>query len=75
MRVRMKATLSGTRDGKDWPPKGSTVDLPADEAQHLLTAGLAAEDDEPAEEHAVPENEPETAVPARRKGGPRAARK
>ncbi|MEU2311172.1 hypothetical protein [Streptomyces albidoflavus] len=75
MRVRMKATLSGTRDGKDWPPKGSTVDLPADEAQHLLAAGLAAEDDEPAEEHAVPENEPETAVPARRKGGPRTARK
>jgi hypothetical protein len=67
MRVRMKATLSGTRDGKDWPPVGGSVDLPDDEAAHLVTAGLAAPDDEqpPVEEATAPPAE--TSTPQRRK--------
>ncbi|MFE5967125.1 hypothetical protein [Streptomyces sp. NPDC056463] len=85
MRVRMKATLSGTRDGEAWPKRGGTVDLPDDEAQHLIKAGVAEETDEPEEgsvaeteetgedsgpieETATPADEPEKAVPARRRG-------
>ncbi|MFG2747246.1 hypothetical protein ACGFY0_45345 [Streptomyces chartreusis] len=71
MRVRMKASLSGTRDGLAWPPAGQTVDLPEEEAAHLVSAGLAAEDQgngtAPAEETATPPDEAETAVPARRR--------
>jgi hypothetical protein len=67
MRVRMKVGLSGTRDGKDWPPVGGSVDLPDDEAAHLVTAGLAAPDDKqpPVEEATAPPAE--TSTPQRRK--------
>ncbi|MFE5630609.1 hypothetical protein [Streptomyces sp. NPDC056543] len=51
MRVRMKATLSGTRDGEAWPKRGGTVNLPDDEAQHLIKAGVAEETDEPGEDN------------------------
>jgi hypothetical protein len=46
--------MSGTRDGRDWPPRGSTVDLPDDEALVLLRGSMA-----------VPAgmDVPETAVP------------
>lgn len=65
MRVRMRATLSGTRDGVDWPKRGGTVDLPADEAAHLIAAGLAEPDGgaEPAEEHATAPDTAAKAVP------------
>ncbi|WP_406398807.1 hypothetical protein [Streptomyces uncialis] len=72
MRVRMRATLSGTRDGVPWPPRGGTVDLPDDEAQHLLRAGLAAEaahDETEIEEATAPA--PETAAPSRRRTAPK----
>ncbi|MFB7364165.1 hypothetical protein [Streptomyces hydrogenans] len=82
MRVLMKATLSGTHDGKPWPERGGHVDLPDDEARHLIRAGLAKESDEEPEqdsaqapdgaetpeETATPSGEPEVAVPARRRG-------
>ncbi|GGY29727.1 hypothetical protein GCM10010363_07730 [Streptomyces omiyaensis] len=88
MRVLMKAALSGTHDGEPWPERGGLVDLPDDEARHLIRAGLAKEsDDEPEqdsapapedpqapadpetlEETATPTDEPETAVPVRRRG-------
>ena len=45
MRVRMNVELSGTRDGQDWPAKGGVVDLPEDQAQHLVAGGLASVDD------------------------------
>ncbi|MER5892282.1 hypothetical protein [Streptomyces sp. NPDC001876] len=73
MRVRMKVTLSGTRDGVDWPPKGEHVDLPKDEAAHMVAAGLATADTESApdvEEATAPE--PETSTPsARRRSQPK----
>lgn len=54
MRVRMKVTVSGTRDGEPWPTKGGEVDLPDDEAKHLLAGGLAEEpDSEPDVEEAT----------------------
>ena len=65
MRVRMKATLSGTRDGAEWPERGGTVDLPDDEAAHLIAAGLAEAGDgaEPREENAKAPDTTEKAVP------------
>lgn len=41
MRVQMKATITGTRNGADWPAVGESVDLPDGEATDLLAAGLA----------------------------------
>jgi len=41
MRVLMCVPISGSRNGADWPPVGGTIDLPADEAEHLCAAGLA----------------------------------
>lgn len=64
----MKVTLSGTRDGKDWPPRGELVDLPDDEAQHMVAAGLAEtakNDAAPVEEATAPKAE--TSTPSRRK--------
>lgn len=42
MRVRMKAEISGTRDGGDWPRPGEILDVSDDEGAHLCAAGLAA---------------------------------
>lgn len=41
MKVTMKATISGTRNGKHWPRHGEVVDLPNAEAADLCAAGLA----------------------------------
>lgn len=68
MKVRMKASISGTRDGQPWPERGSVVDLPTAEAEHLLAAGLAEDaksSDAPAEETATPRATAETATPKR----------
>lgn len=42
MRIRMNVSMSGTRNGEDWPPAGETVDLPTGEAQHLVASGVAS---------------------------------
>lgn len=71
MRVRMKVTVSGTRDGEPWPERGSVVDLPDDEARQLIAGGLAAEPDDspeaeaPVEEATAPPAE--TSTPTGRK--------
>ena len=64
----MRVTISGTRDGVDWPRAGSVVDLPESVAVDLLNAGLAgpAADAEP--ERAVAAGPVEKAVRGRRKG-------
>jgi hypothetical protein len=41
MKVTLIAEISGTRDGVEWPPPGSVVDLPDDEAVALLSSGAA----------------------------------
>lgn len=41
MKVRLKVTISGSRDGKPWPQYGSVVDLPADEAAAMCQTGSA----------------------------------
>lgn len=47
MLIKMRARISGTRDGASWPAIGETIDLPDGEAVDLLNAGLA--EAEPAE--------------------------
>ena len=42
MRVVMRARISGTRNGDEWPAIGAEVDLPDAEAVDLLNAGLAS---------------------------------
>lgn len=45
MLVRMKTDISGLRDGKAWPPRGYTVELPEEEARDLIAADNAVEVD------------------------------
>jgi hypothetical protein len=37
----MKVSLSGTRNGKEWPQRGSVIDLPEDEALSYVRSGMA----------------------------------
>lgn len=55
MKVVMVGEVSGTRDGRDWPPRGSVVDLPEEEAMPLLRGGMARPFVEAAVETAVPD--------------------
>lgn len=41
MKIRMLVQVSGTRNGLDWPARGSVVDLPDDEAQSYVDNGMA----------------------------------
>jgi hypothetical protein len=78
MKVQMIADISGTRNGVDWPQRGGTIDLPDDEAAHLVAAGLAevpngkpkartiAEAD-PAEPEVAGAAEPEVVAPVARR--------
>jgi hypothetical protein len=43
MLVTLKGSVTGTRNGTAWPPRGSTVDLPEDEARGLIASGMGAE--------------------------------
>lgn len=41
MKIRMRATVSGSRDGVPWPGRGEVVDIPDDEAAGYCAIGLA----------------------------------
>lgn len=41
MKIRMKADISGSRNGKPWPRRGGTVEVPDAEGAELCAAGLA----------------------------------
>jgi len=43
MKIVMTGEMSGTRNGEDWPERGTLVDLPEDEAQTLVRNGMARE--------------------------------
>lgn len=61
MRIRMNISMSGTRNGEDWPPAGEVVDLPTGEAQHLVASGIASEvGDDPEVETATAPDTAET---------------
>lgn len=40
-KVKMLVDISGTSNGKTWPKRGETVDLPQSKADDLVAAGLA----------------------------------
>lgn len=68
VKVRLKVSISGTRDGVEWPRAGEVADLPDAVAVDLLSAGLAAPAGEPETERAVVSAPAEKAVRSRRKG-------
>lgn len=41
MRVRMTGTVSGSRNGVDWPARGEELELPDDEGALLCQSGIA----------------------------------
>jgi hypothetical protein len=41
VRVLLLGDISGTRDGQPWPPRGSEIDLPDDEAATLIRGNMA----------------------------------
>jgi hypothetical protein len=41
VRIRMRVDVSGTREGREWPRRGSVIDLPDDEARQYCEAGMA----------------------------------
>lgn len=41
MKIRMKVAVSGSRDGKKWPPIGGVIELPDQEAAQYCASGLA----------------------------------
>ncbi|MFF2405731.1 hypothetical protein [Streptomyces sp. NPDC058092] len=61
MRIRMKQTMSGTRNGEPWPPAGEIADVPTGEAQHLVASGIAEEVGDEDEVQGEPEVETATA--------------
>ncbi|WP_282695492.1 hypothetical protein [Streptomyces sp. CC208A] len=68
MRVRMKVSISGTRDGADWPGKDGEVDLPDEEATQLIRNGAAeAVAVGSVVETATVPDDTETAAPVRRR--------
>lgn len=62
MKIRMKADISGSRNGQPWPRRGVTVEVPDEEGADLCAAGLAepvAKKDAEAVEKAVPPDDAE----------------
>lgn len=70
MKIRMKADISGSRNGKAWPRRGCVVDVPDAEGADLCAAGLAepvgkkdagvetAKQDDDSEKRQEPKQEP-----------------
>ncbi|ASN39002.1 hypothetical protein CGQ24_08225 [Arthrobacter sp. 7749] len=72
--IRMRASLSGSRDGKKWPARGEVLEVPEAEAKQLIAQGIAEAAD--AVETATLEAKAETAtVPAKTVAQVRAAAK
>jgi len=66
VRVTMKAAVSGSRNGQSWPAIGETIDLPDEEAVHLVEAKIAEPAGEDESEKAVVEDDTEKATPRRK---------
>ncbi|QDY64873.1 hypothetical protein FQA45_00290 [Glutamicibacter halophytocola] len=61
--VRMRALISGSRNGKKWPKPGQTIDLPEAEAAQLIAQGIA-EDPAAAETATSAEGAEQAVAPA-----------
>lgn len=73
MNITLIGDVTGTRNGENWPPRGTTVDLPDEEARSLIGAGLAVEAERGAELHPFGAGAPgvaELADEAARAAGP-----
>jgi hypothetical protein len=66
VKVVLNVTMSGSRNGEDWPAKGSVIDLPEAEAVDYLNAGICRKADESAVEIATADA-PEAATSKRTK--------
>ena len=56
MKVKLLVGMSGTRNGEDWPPQGSEMEVSDEEGAQLCSGGLAepvAEKDSDKAEKAV----------------------
>lgn len=73
MRVIMRVTISGARNGQPWPGKGETANLPAAEAAALVAAGIAeyVGGSQMESATATPSGEQAVAVPRRSPGRPK----
>lgn len=63
----MKAAISGTRNGVDWPRPGEVADLPDAEAADLVAAGLAVGSGPDVEVADLPDAGVETATAKRKR--------
>ena len=66
MHVRLIVSISGTRNGVEWPPAGTPIDLPDAEAAQMIAAGLAAKSVAPVETATADVSKVETRKRARR---------
>lgn len=62
MKIRMKADVSGSRNGQLWPPRGGTLELPDDEGAALCASGIAEPVADGKVETAVPEDDSDKRV-------------
>lgn len=69
MKVRMSVQISGSRNGADWPPVGSVIDLPDDEAAGYCANGMATPVADFKEAQTAVEPEPEKRAPAAKPRG------
>ena len=67
MRVILNTTISGTRNGEDWPARGSEIDLPDAEAVDMLNAGTASPAGDALEVATAPAVESATTPKAKRR--------
>lgn len=70
MRVRMRVGISGTRNGRHWPRKGESIEVPEAEGAHLVASGMAVVDEgrETATDAEPETPEAKTAKPRRKWG-------
>jgi hypothetical protein len=67
MKVMLVSDVTGTRNGVPWPPRGSTVELPDDEALIMVENGLARalkDDDDPEKAVLMPDQVEDAALKA-----------
>jgi hypothetical protein len=72
MKIVMTGSVSGTRNGEPWPPVGDVADVSEDEANALISSGLAEPTSKPSK---AAEAESADAVPSGEKHTKKKARK
>lgn len=67
MKVQIRARITGTRNGVEWPAPGEHLDVPDDEGAQLCAQGLATPVAATAERATAVEPETAAAPPARKR--------